>query len=99
MKIETFEEAWARFEDAGYVYGEAALDHVRFGWNIAHGMRPHFDGDNLEPKLHVAWSFSELDAVQQMLNRALNTLEPKFWPAWAKQLEAAIAAFREKHSA
>lgn len=36
----TFEEAWARFEAAGYSYGGGALENVRFGWQIAHGLTP-----------------------------------------------------------
>ena len=37
---ETFEQAWARFEAAGYRYGASPLEGVRFGFNIARGERP-----------------------------------------------------------
>ena len=33
--MRTFEEAWADKEKAGYQYGEDALEHVKFGWEIA----------------------------------------------------------------
>lgn len=31
----TFEQAWAKKEAEGYQYGSDALEHVRFGWEIA----------------------------------------------------------------
>lgn len=43
----TFEEAWARFEAAGYLYGGGALENVRFGWRIAHGLKPGQRADDL----------------------------------------------------
>jgi len=76
MDIETFEKAWARFEEAGFNYGEDALEQVRFGWNIAHGYNFHPDGFTPEPKLHVIWDISEMSEVQGMIDRAYNTLEP-----------------------
>jgi hypothetical protein len=36
----TFQEAWRAFQDAGYQYGEEALEQVRFGWEIAQGKVP-----------------------------------------------------------
>jgi len=38
-KVETFEEAWKAFEAQGFRYGRDALEQVRFGWNIAKGLR------------------------------------------------------------
>jgi len=38
-KGETFEEAWKAFEAQGFMYGRDALEQVRFGWNIAKGLR------------------------------------------------------------
>lgn len=35
----TFDQAWARMEAAGYQYGHEALEQVRLGWELAHGMR------------------------------------------------------------
>lgn len=32
----TFEQAWALKEKEGYRYGPAALEQVRFGWEMAH---------------------------------------------------------------
>lgn len=41
----TFEEAWAEKEKEGYQYGEDALEHVHFGWEICvaamQGQDPH----------------------------------------------------------
>lgn len=37
---QTFEEAWAEFEAAGFQYGEDALDNVRLGFEIARGRKP-----------------------------------------------------------
>jgi regulator of replication initiation timing len=31
----TFEQAWAEKEREGYQYGSDALEHVRFGWELA----------------------------------------------------------------
>lgn len=36
LRKETFEEAWARMEAEGYIYGDDALEQVRFGWEMAH---------------------------------------------------------------
>lgn len=33
-QTKTFEEAWAEKEAEGYEYGEDALEHVRFGWDL-----------------------------------------------------------------
>lgn len=38
--ITTFEDAWGPFMAAGYQYGASALQHVRFGWEIAKGKQP-----------------------------------------------------------
>jgi hypothetical protein len=37
---ETFDQAWAEFEAAGFRYGRDALEQVRFGFEIARGRRP-----------------------------------------------------------
>jgi transcriptional regulator with XRE-family HTH domain len=37
---QTFEQAWGEFEAKGYCYGKDALENVRFGWEIAKGLRP-----------------------------------------------------------
>ena len=36
----SFEEAWAEMEARGYQYGEDALEQVRFGWDLARGIKP-----------------------------------------------------------
>lgn len=36
MSDKTFKEAWAEKEAQGYHYGADALEHVHFGWQIAH---------------------------------------------------------------
>jgi len=36
MSAKTFKEAWAEKEAQGYHYGADALEHVHFGWQIAH---------------------------------------------------------------
>lgn len=41
FKGATFEQAWAKFEAAGYQYGGDALTNVRFGWKIANGLEPN----------------------------------------------------------
>lgn len=33
----TFEQEWISYQNAGYQYGEEALELVRFGWEIATG--------------------------------------------------------------
>ena len=37
---ETFEQVWARYEAAGYVYGRDALELVKLGFEIARGKQP-----------------------------------------------------------
>lgn len=44
LTVLTFEEAWKRMEAKGYRYGHDALEGVRFGWELAHGM-------HMEPKV------------------------------------------------
>lgn len=38
--MNTFEQAWKIYTDAGYQYGKDALEQVRLGWNIARGALP-----------------------------------------------------------
>lgn len=35
MKLPTFEEAWARKEAQGYLYGRDALEQIKLGWRMA----------------------------------------------------------------
>jgi hypothetical protein len=42
--------------------------------------------------LHVEWTDEELPKVQELLNRALNTWDPKDAPKWAYQLDARVQA-------
>lgn len=63
QKPTTFEEAWAIQEKAGFQYGPAALEQVRFGWKLA----KQFDGGPpaIEPQkiiLDVAKHFSKFPA-------------------------------------
>lgn len=48
------------------------------------------------PRLHVVWEFDEIHEVQQMIDRAWGTLEPKLWPAWARDFEKVVAGFKAK---
>lgn len=42
--------------------------------------------------LHAEWTDDELPELIQVLNRALNTWDPKDAPKWAWKLEAAAVA-------
>lgn len=42
--------------------------------------------------LHVEWQDEELPKLQELLNRALNTWDPKDVPPWAWQLDARVQA-------
>lgn len=42
--------------------------------------------------LHVEWTDEELPKVQELLNRALNTWNPKEVPKWAYDLDARVQA-------
>lgn len=57
----TFEEDWAVFEKAGYGYGEDALENVRFGWEIARGLKPQ-----------KIYKWSELHSEQTTTNNESN---------------------------
>lgn len=35
----SFEQVWAGLEAQGYQYGPEALEQVRFGWELAHGVK------------------------------------------------------------
>lgn len=42
--------------------------------------------------LHAQWDDEELPKLQELLNRALNTWDPKDVPKWAWELDARVLA-------
>lgn len=42
--------------------------------------------------LHAQWDDEELPKLKELLNRALNTWEPKDVPKWAWELDAKVQA-------
>lgn len=46
--VRDFTTAWAEFEQAGYRYGQDALEQVEFGFKIALGLRPAYN-PHIEP--------------------------------------------------
>lgn len=49
-----------------------------------------------EDTLHIKMTRAEARQIQYLLNRALNTLDPKSWPPVAKELETALSNFLDK---
>lgn len=46
--------------------------------------------------LHIQMTREEARQIQYLLNRALNTLDPKSWPPVAKELDDALFNFLDK---
>jgi len=44
-------------------------------------------------ELHVTFNHVEAREMLTLINRALNTLDPKKWPPFASKLEDALATF------
>jgi hypothetical protein len=65
--------------------------HAEITWDTPEELRAkHHRSPEDKPRLHVVWEVNEMVEVQQMIDRAYGTLEPREWPVWVKEFEKKV---------